>query len=232
MEMQLFMMCGAVVKMFCLCLSRYLAEREQRLMKRRQAAEEALKKQKELLEREQSLTKEEKAVHDLIGQVKETYSKRQNRHKSSKKTEQEMEKSEYSERIDLSSKPESLMESVNISNTSESIKEEISRPSFSAGGTHNSVASKQFSSASIPEVITEDSVSQIRTEMSLIPSDYAQDTFESSTFTPRPSDQPLPVIITSTPASEDRTLPPPAPEEYSLSESLKLSQSMSGRCTT
>ena len=67
-------------------LSRSLAQREQRLLKRRQAAEEALKQQMDLLQKERHLDKEEESVNKLVSQVMDTYEQRQSMLKSPRRS--------------------------------------------------------------------------------------------------------------------------------------------------
>ena len=69
---------SSVIKLcgLCFCGSRYLVQKEQRLIKRRQAAEEALKQQRELLQKEKTLAQEERNVNELVNQVRETYQRR------------------------------------------------------------------------------------------------------------------------------------------------------------
>jgi len=61
--------------MSCLCL-RYLTQRERRVLKRKAAAEAALKKQQELMLREQEITRQEEEVNKIINQAMECFYQR------------------------------------------------------------------------------------------------------------------------------------------------------------
>lgn len=143
----------------------------------------------------------------------------------------------------------------------ESVQEQLSSEVLSEGADVAATASpvssvyiaQQNSTSSVAEVISElpeAASSQSRTVQSLpagsktpsdtgsrIPSEYAQDTFESldSTLTPlaSPRSPPQGVVATSTPTPAAVTgataLPLPVGDDYTLSESLRLSESISGQ---
>lgn len=235
----------------CTCLDRCLAEREQRLLKRRQAAEEALLQQQELLERERHLEREEENLRKIVDQVRDTYEQRQTgKHRSPRRSragggERRGGGRGHDEEEEEGRSPQSQTrtdKNAPIPPVSSALSKV---PSTSTTTTTNA-------SSSIPEALTEPgegvaSASQIRTELSpgavsRVPSEYLQDTFASSVDSTLLSEgaggkagERGGRMVTSTPVLlEEGGEETPAfamtavEHDYSLTESLGLSGSQSG----
>lgn len=182
-------------------------------------AEEALRQQQELLEREKKLDKEEKQINQLIDEATEAFQHRQDMHHKRSRHKQTPEGRSARLRKELSTggeegSPEAgVMEDVTSSlsavlghtpHTSSSIAEEISEENHSPSVTKPGAPSPR-SVATTSRVLT----------------GYTDDTFESVNGTPS---HPLSShIITSTPVQ-----PPASRGDVSLSDSLKITDSISG----
>ena len=191
------------------------------MIKRRQAAEEALKQQKELLQKEKSLAQEEKNVNDLVSQVRETYQQRKLNHDSSVESSERtpsrvVEKSEgdggVEELLEQSgpSKEESSSRLIGLS-TASALSENISTsPTISEALTNTSQIKTESStpqdSSIIPTITgpsSEGTRTQIKTELSSGSGSKTpyEDTFESldTTLTHHPPPPPSPPAAASPP---------------------------------
>ena len=188
-------------------------------------AEEALRQQQELLEREKKLEKEEKQINQLIDKATEAFQHREDMHHKKSGHKQTPEKRSVRVRKEPSTGGEqgtpeaAVMEDVtslsevlqtpgvfeHTPHTSSSIAEEISEENRSPPTTKPSAPSSR-SVATTTQVLT----------------GYTDDTFESVNGTP--SHPPSSHIITSTPVQ-----PPASGGDVSLSDSLKISDSISGK---
>ena len=189
-------------------------------------AEEALRQQQELLEREKKLDKEEKQINQLIDEATEAFQHRQGmhhkriRHKQTPEGRSARVREEPSTGGEQGSPEAAMVEDVNSSlsavlqtpvvsqhtpHTSSSIAEEISEENHSPSATKLSGLSPR-SVATTSQVLT----------------GYTDDTFESVNGTP--SHPPSSHIVTSTPVQ-----PPTSREDVSLGDSLKISDSISGK---
>lgn len=213
--------CALTQCCFLVLLNRSLAHREQRLSKRRQAtAEEAAAKH-------QAQKQQQELADQLVDRVMGRY---EHHKKSPRRSAKE------------SATPSRTSK---LSETSESVEEQLSElpQSVRTSATITPTASSAYQSVtatpaslSIPEVVTEEGVasaSQIRTEasceaVSRVPSEYLQDTFASLDDSTLVSSEPGATgsrrreVMTSTPA-----LVPD--QERSLSESVRVSESISGQ---
>lgn len=185
-------------------------------------AEEALRQQQELLEREKKLDKEEKQINQLIDEATEAFQHRQDmHHKRSRRKETpegrsagvrrkpsiggEQGSPEAAGMEDITSSLSAVLQTPDVSgHTSSSIAEEISEENHSPSATKLGAPSPR-SVATTSRVLA----------------GYTDDTFESVNGTP--SHPPSSHIITSTPVQ-----PPASRGDVSLSDSLKLSDSISG----
>lgn len=196
-------------------LTRFLAQRDQKPVRRRQAPEQAPGQQQQRqdsLDKEQPLSRSGSAVKP-VQRDKEMSKLRPPRKLDRKRG-----------RASPKEAPTDAME--------ESIQEQLSSVAARDSNKHNSASSIAEAVSELPEA----TASLIRTDVPSPPdTDYAQDTFESldSTLTPPPSHHVA--TSTPTPASEEDPLVrpppgvgPPGSEDYTLSESLRLSESISG----
>lgn len=190
-------------------------------------AEEALRQQQELLEREQKLEREERQINQLIDKATETYQHRQDiRHERSRHKQSPKGRGTRLKEQDLSVGGDQGDQSGGAVDT----VMEVSTPSRSAMLQTTSALEHARTSSSVAEEVSEETglpadVSTTKLSApspksgptaSRIPTEYADDTFESLEGTPtHPASSHLP-IVTSTPAQ-----PPVSGEDFSLSDSLK-----------
>lgn len=202
----LFVSMCLLFDMNVVCGLRYLIQREQRLLKRRKAAEEVLKQQQELLEREQVLDQEEEKVNKLENEALACYQQRtkikkeRSRHSSGEEVAATTTKVESKER-EMSGSPLTVVEpkaQKQCTPSKSSISEEIGVSS----SITEEISEEHISRASMSQPLSAQSV---HTATSRGPSDYALDTFESfhsSTFSRH--DHP---VTTSTPSHESLQKP-------------------------
>lgn len=232
------MSCSSLIR--CCPLPRFLAQREQKLTRHRPATEQALNHQQNSLQKDQVPSGREEGA----GRSQEVS---ESMLRPPRKPERRRGRNNEAPARSSGTRVQEVED--------ESIHEQLSQPeAVHVGATSSpasSVASKQNSTSSMAEVVSEipeTASSQIRTEItspqsetgSKIPSEYAQDTFESLDDTPTPTISPRPsqgVVATSTPYSAAiaatvgeglATMSLPLGGDYSLNESLGLSESISG----
>ena len=191
----------------------YLSQRRQRLLQRRLAAEKALKQQEVLLEKERRLDQEEEEVNQMIDQALVTFQQRRGRTKHSA-TAAAVRRSPKSP-VAVSPRPvggatESEASLLQLPKTppTESVSESIK--------TSSSVSEEISDSAVVP-------TRTVRTADSAVPSEYANDTFESLGTTLTPHTLTPHTLTTSTPAHSQRPLAVDTERLDDISESIKLS---------
>lgn len=207
------------------CGLRYLIQREQRLLKRCQAAEEALKQQQDLLKKEQILDREEEKVNKLVNEALVCYQQRtrlkrgrtkeRSRHSSGEELATAAKvKSPKSKERDMSASPAFVEEpkaKKQQTQPNSSVSEEIGVSS----SITEEISEEHISKASLSKPLSAQSV---HTTISRGLSDYGLDTFESfhSTTLSRQDLPPHP-ITTSTPSHESMQKPSQANDDPSIS---------------
>ena len=202
---------------------RYLAQREQRLIKRRKAAEEVLKQQQELLKKEQILDREEEKVNKLVTEalscykqrekIKKVRSKDRSRHSSGEEPTAGKAKSPET-------KEDTVVTPVSVIETTDQTTE----PQLS----QSSVSEEIQASRSITEEILEELLSRpstghqlseslVHTAISRGASDYTMDAFESTTFSQSRHDQLPHPLTSSTPSQGSLQKLPQAGDDLSIS---------------
>ena len=216
--------------MLCFFLSiRYLAQREQRLIKRRKAAEEVLKQQQELLKKEQILDREEEKVNKLVTEalacykqrekIKKVRTKDRSRHSSGEEPATGKAKSPKSKDTSISTR-------LSVGETADQLAE----PQLSQ--SKSSISEEIRVSGSITEEISEEELlsrtstshplsdSLVHTAISRATDDYTMDAFESDTQS-RHNQPPRP-LTTSTPSQGSLKKLPQASGDLSISITGKL----------
>ena len=202
---------------FDLALYRYLSQREQRILKRRKAAEEVLKQQQELLKKEQILDQEEEKVNKLVTKALACY---QQRTKIKRVKSKEKSRLSSDEELALSAKSGSLKELSTSPKHTKSPLEEESKTSLADTGVKSSISEEIGASGSITAEVSEQILSQtsssqpssaavvqsLHTVTSRGPSEYAMDTFESFQSSVSRRDLPPHPLVTSTPLSTQGSL--------------------------
>ena len=199
------------------CRLRYLSQREQRLLKRRKAAEEVLKQQQELLKKEQILDKEEEKVNKLVTEALSCY---QQRTRIKKERSKDRSRHSSGEEVATSAKPRSPSELSTSPKHSKSPLEEEREVGLAEANTKSSISEEIGASGSITAEVSEQILSQmsssqpssaaalplVHTVTSRGPSDYAMDTFESFQSSVSRQDHPPHPLVTSTPSSIQESL--------------------------
>lgn len=203
---------------------RYLSRREQRLLKRRKAAEEVLKQQQELLKKEQILDREEEKVNKLVNKALACYQQRE-RIKKVRAKEQSIHSGSEEPAARLKSPREMstspLPMELGLEWGDEPAGWDKAKPVY----TKSSISEEIGASGSITEEISEELLSKVsmshpssalpvHTATSKEASDYALDTFEQSSLTHQ--EHPPQPIITSTP-SQDSLQRAPQTNDLSIS---------------
>ena len=210
----------------CVC-DRFLSLREQRLFKRRKAAEKVLKQQQELLKKEQILDREEEQVNKLVNEALTCY---QQRTKIKKDRTKERSRHSSSEEPASVKSPRFREMSATISSPVISVEEPGAkeRGKKEQSRTKSSISEDIGASGSITEEISEVLLSRATSSQPLSglsvrtatpprgASDYTLDTFESfHSSTLSHHDHP-PHPATSTPSHEFKK-PPQAGDDLSIS---------------